>query len=400
MNMSTNIYHSSLAKQLLLAFMIALPLCTWAQIGVGTTTPHFSSMMEIAPGAGFNKGLLIPSITSGQRVVLDSLQGMAHGLLFFDTNLQKFYYFHKDPRKWYELDHDWIRKDVEGSSFVVGTNIYLGVPGNVGIGTKPNINPGAKVVVVGNMSVGGPKYTQDSIPPDSGLLVQRFVGIGSIKQTNINQKLRVKGSAVIEDTVRAETFLGEGVVPKFGIIMYAGSTSSTRFDATGKGVGGYKGWALCNGENGTPDLRGRFIVGAIDIAGNQTQQLDNNGGYTNTEFDEPDYDAIGKRGGSQKVTLTTAQIPEHTHPIPHSHTATDNGHKHNMSQRWNYNTGSNDGFDDETNAGGQIGDTDTGYADISVSGTDTPDSGVNDNSGIHTIENRPPYYVLAYIMKL
>ena len=22
------------------------------------------------------------------------------------------------------------------------------------------------------------------------------------------------------------------------------------------------GWALCNGENGTPDLRGRFVVGA------------------------------------------------------------------------------------------------------------------------------------------
>ena len=40
------------------------------------------------------------------------------------------------------------------------------------------------------------------------------------------------------------------------------------------------GWALCNGENGTPDLRDRFIVGA----GN-------------------DY-VVGGTGGSSEVTLT------------------------------------------------------------------------------------------------
>ena len=42
-----------------------------------------------------------------------------------------------------------------------------------------------------------------------------------------------------------------GNVPKGGIIMWSGSTSNIP-----------SGWALCNGANGTPDLRGRFVIGA------------------------------------------------------------------------------------------------------------------------------------------
>lgn len=49
------------------------------------------------------------------------------------------------------------------------------------------------------------------------------------------------------------------------------------------------GWAVCNGENGTPDFRGVFPLGA------------------STEH------PIGETGGSEQVTLTVAQMPEHSH---------------------------------------------------------------------------------------
>jgi hypothetical protein len=49
------------------------------------------------------------------------------------------------------------------------------------------------------------------------------------------------------------------------------------------------GWVLCDGTNATPDLRNRFIVGAGD-----------------------DY-SVADNGGEAHSTLTTAELPGHTH---------------------------------------------------------------------------------------
>ena len=55
-----------------------------------------------------------------------------------------------------------------------------------------------------------------------------------------------------------------------------------------------KGWALCNGQNGTPDLRGRFILG--------TGQGE---GLSNRPFNE--------KGGEENHLLNDNEIPEHSH---------------------------------------------------------------------------------------
>jgi hypothetical protein len=49
-------------------------------------------------------------------------------------------------------------------------------------------------------------------------------------------------------------------------------------------------WCLCDGTNGTPDLRDKFVVGA-------------GGGYT-----------VGAKGGSIHQKLTEANLPSHSHP--------------------------------------------------------------------------------------
>jgi microcystin-dependent protein len=90
------------------------------------------------------------------------------------------------------------------------------------------------------------------------------------------------------------------VVPYFGSISY--------FDATGGGLGDWANIYLCNGNNGTPDLRGRTLVGAttglpgpafnpaVDpaISGNPTYSL-------STLY------------GNNTITLSPAQMPTHTH---------------------------------------------------------------------------------------
>ena len=67
------------------------------------------------------------------------------------------------------------------------------------------------------------------------------------------------------------------------------------FDNTGKAksTSPYYGRAICNGQNGTPDYRGRFRVSYSDV--------------------EYEYSSVGFIGGEKFVTLTPGQMPKHRH---------------------------------------------------------------------------------------
>ena len=124
-------------------------------------------------------------------------------------------------------------------------------------------------------------------------------------------------------------------MPTGGIIMWSGAIASIP-----------SGWYLCDGNNGTPNLQDRFIVGA-------------GSGYS-----------VGVTGGASSVTLTSAQSGL---PI-HGHTMSVNGSDGNTRVR-----------------GGGSG---TQYSPISL--------GVNNSSPMDASEgheNRPPYFALAYILK-
>lgn len=137
-----------------------------------------------------------------------------------------------------------------------------------------------------------------------------------------------------------------GTIPVGGIIMWSGSVASVP-----------TGWSICNGANGTPDLRNRFIVGA------------------GSEYNP------GATGGSADATL-----------VSHSHTGTtDTGGVHSHGY----------------NAGGVVG---LGWASSNKNGpsaqTTTQHNGhqhtfTTDASGSSaTGANLPPYYALAFIMRV
>ncbi len=105
----------------------------------------------------------------------------------------------------------------------------------------------------------------------------------------------------------------------YSILPYYGSLSF--FDATGAGLAGtaWEDIYLCNGLNTTPDFRGRGLVGAI---------IGVPGGALDPEVDpaanptfNPNY-AVGTPAGANNISLTTGQIPSHTH------TVTDPEHTH------------------------------------------------------------------------
>jgi len=192
------------------------------------------------------------------------------------------------------------------------------------------------------------------------------------------------------------------------IMMYNGSTAPS-------------GWAICNGQNGTPDLRDRFVVGA-------------GSGYS-----------VGNTGGANSVTLTATQMPNHAHVFSGSasHSHTINNHTHSFSgsnsHRHGYafgtaqgtpigNNYNSSGITNVTDRGGiteqqQSGSpqypnhhgytAETGQTTISISGNTGNPSNTGTNTQTVTIsgttnqegggashENRPPYYALMFIMKL
>lgn len=94
-----------------------------------------------------------------------------------------------------------------------------------------------------------------------------------------------------------------------------------KFDATGAGYGDWEQIYLCNGQNGTPDKRGRITVGCTTMGCTV---------YADPATDpaisgNPVYDLLDTYGANN-VTLTTAQIPAHTHSS--TSTVNDPGHRH------------------------------------------------------------------------
>jgi microcystin-dependent protein len=196
-----------------------------------------------------------------------------------------------------------------------------------------------------------------------------------------------------------------GGVPSGVIVAFHGSATPS-------------GWAVCDGTNGTPDLRNRFILGSGTRA-------------------------AGAVGGAESVTLSAAQsgVPAHTHTtdskdaahshgnntinLSHSHgarTNNDGGHSHPLWAKQDVNTtssgrritGGSQGTDPgswDGTGGGDHNHTITVDAALS-SATQLPDTKSANATHSHNVnantaaaasqphDNMPPYYVLVYIMKL
>jgi microcystin-dependent protein len=175
---------------------------------------------------------------------------------------------------------------------------------------------------------------------------------------------------------------GNELLPTGIICLWYGSTASIP-----------AGWHLCDGTSGTIDLRDKFIVCA---------------GLSY---------AVGATGGAATYSLSVAQMPAHNHGVNDpTHNHGDSGHSHGVNDpshshgTQTYLTGTNGSggstsgygsFSPSTGSGTYGAYTgisiQTGYASIAAAYTGITTA--NNGSGA-SIENRPPYYALAFIMKL
>ena len=198
------------------------------------------------------------------------------------------------------------------------------------------------------------------------------------------------------------TVMGK-LVPSGVILMWSGSTDTIP-----------AGWALCNGQDGTPDLTDRFILGA-----GQTYQPGTTGGAATVTPSVAARSAhagiavqnaalsiwTGAAGtgiGIQGTTLDGNTLPSHAHTSIQPSEYRDNGWGDSGNITFRGPTQKNGGYTGNSWAHAH-GVSDPGHAH--AVGSSEHNHGVTDSGHTHAltaqaISTMPPYYALCLIIKL
>ena len=158
------------------------------------------------------------------------------------------------------------------------------------------------------------------------------------------------------------------------------------------------GWAICDGANGTPDLRDKFILsGALsEIGEHNNKQIDKSGGsYTLSQQSESTSMNISVTVAGH--ALTEDEMPEHRHKQGDTYIHNfdfEFGAWYPTGDRTYISGGGTDGSDDKRYA------PFSGYTGSSQAHSHSAGVDKSSTSHKHTVDIMPPYYVLAFIMKL
>ena len=255
----------------------------------------------------------------------------------------------------------------EGLKFPDGTEQTTAAIGGTGDGTG-----------------GSGTYTKDET--DTLLNTKSNVGVSYTKaeaDNEINSKADIGVSYTKAETearlvTKADVADLSNAIPTGVITLWSGSTGSVP-----------SGWRLCDGGGGTPDLRNRFVVGA-----GSTYAVNAKGGSAN---------AIAV---THSHTASTNSTGAHTHSLSGSTNTTGN-HAHTVSTASTSANFQSSGYSATCYTGKSNATTSTaGNHSHSISGTaaskgnHTHTVTVASSGASGTNKNLPPYYALAYIMKI
>ena len=398
---------------------IGLTLDTSGNIGMGTSNPNVP--LHIVNSTGGDTISIVNSDTSST----------GRSSIFFGPNGN---YWELGARN--SNSGDLTNKFYLYDRTNAGARLVVDTLGNIGIGTP---SPTQKLHVYGNIRAGSSLYVDGStyygasirqminlFNDDYGIGVQgnttyfrsgndfqfyrggthnnnegnagggtKLLSISRTGQTTIhgdlevNSEARIGGNMEVNGNMEVDgnidlnssssnnrKFIGYGTIPIGGIIMWNGSTAPD-------------GWALCDGNNGTPNLSGRFVMGKGYISQSYAS------GGNNT------YD-LEQTGGEQKHALDTSELPSHRHHV--NLETTDSGsHVHQLGIQITSDQGYPKNQVHETLRTTDRSRTNwfTGQA-IASAGLHSHiiDGNTYYEGGNQNHENRPPYYVLAYIMRI
>jgi len=364
---------------------------TNAQVSIGDQlAPDADAILDLTNFD--NLGLLLPHSASNPNS--GSLSAAPEGLLVY----YKENFFLKGSGSLFNSITPW-------KSIYTGaapSNVYFNPTGYTGVGIgldgtdiKANLHVAltSKEVNTSNTSasfiIGGSDADTHMSMDNDEILVKNSANntTGTLKLQEGGGTVQVGESATVRSTLNVYGEVQQhsaALVPVGGISMWTGSTIPA-------------GWALCNGSpytklaGGTivsPDLRDRFIVGT-------------GGSYT-----------AGQTGGENSIALSRSEIPSHQHEASSNGASiaisSSGAHEHEydyipkngkgyvlLYNSSNEVLGYGNWTQDDTEGGGNHTHPNSNFTGSTGSG-----SGLSGSSVGSAHENRPPYYAVAYIMKL
>jgi hypothetical protein len=228
--------------------------------------------------------------------------------------------------------------DVNGNALVSGTV------------TASGALSGASLTVSGAVAASG-ALSGGTLAVAGAATVNSLTVVTAATANSLIANSLIVANATVSGTINASTFAGNGTVPLGGIIMWSGATVPT-------------GWTLCNGVTAfgqpVPDLRGRFILGGN--VGSGATYTDATTGLVSTN---------GTTGGEAKHTLSFAEMPVHQHGYGD----------------WRDSDNFGDSGGDTEAEGDGVGRLDS-FRNTAFAGGGLPHNTL------------PPFYVLAYIMRV
>ncbi len=150
------------------------------------------------------------------------------------------------------------------------------------------------------------------------------------------------------------SFQRQYTYPPGVVLMWSGSATNLP-----------EGFLFCDGSNGTPDMRNRFVLGTSSATAS----------------------SVGSTRGSNSYTMSSSQLPSHNHSL----NIESSGYHRHMLRRWNdriYNWDTRETFR-RTGSGWYSGTSGSHSHSVSTSTAGASSS----------IDNQPPYYTLAFIQK-
>ena len=247
-----------------------------------------------------------------------------------------------------------------GTDATVGRNLKV-----TGITTAEHLESTDDIVAADRITAGGDVQGANLIATANVNATSGNVSAINVTATGTVQAEHIKSTndAEVVGVCTAATFDGKGVIPIGGIIMWSGTDGSVPSN-----------WQLCDGTNGTPNLIDRFIVGRGSAY------------------------AADSTGGSADAIVPT-----------HTHTATGGNHGHPVRYSTQSsgtvtadasggfvldNTGTQDFPANNANPGSTAGDQIGQSGSLAL--TATAPAGSESVTG----KNLPPYYAIAYIMRI
>ena len=163
---------------LTLVFLIILTGAYAQNVGIGTTTPNASALLDLN---STNRGLLLPRLNNTQMF---GIQNPASGLVIFNTNYNELYHYNGTTWRSLLTSSYWIRpltnREIMGSSDSVGIGVLV---------------PTKQLDVNGTARIRG-TLTADGVIDATSLIASNTILAGSAV---INGSLQTNGEMVIND---------------------------------------------------------------------------------------------------------------------------------------------------------------------------------------------------------